>query len=116
MIQTCFYGSISHFKIEWDPKSAMGIVMSSIGYPESYETGKKISGLDAFSDRDNTKVFHSGTRLENNDVLTNGGRVLCVTALGDDLKQSNRNAYSAVQEIGWDGKYYRKDIGFRVIK
>ena len=116
MIQTCFSGSISHFKVEWDQKSAMGVVMSSIGYPESYETGKEIFGLDRLTERKNTKVFHSGTRLENNDVLTNGGRVLCVTALGDDLKQSNRNAYSAVQEIGWDGKYYRKDIGFRVIK
>ena len=116
MIQACFSGSISHFKVEWDQKSAMGVVMSSIGYPESYETGKEIFGLDRLTEKKGTKVFHSGTRLENNDVLTNGGRVLCVTALGDDLKQSNRNAYSAVQEIGWDGKYYRKDIGFRVIK
>ena len=116
MIQTCFSGSISHFKVEWDQKSAMGVVISSIGYPESYETGKEIFGLDRLTERKGTKVFHSGTRLENNDVLTNGGRVLCVTALGDDLKQSNRNAYSAVQEIDWDGKYYRKDIGFRVIK
>ena len=116
MIQACFSGSISHFKVDWDQKSAMGVVMSSIGYPESYETGKEIFGLDRLTERKGTKVFHSGTRLENNDVLTDGGRVLCVTALGDDLKQSNRNAYSAVQEIGWDGKYYRKDIGFRVIK
>ena len=116
MIQTCFSGSISDYKVEWDQRSATGIVMSSSGYPESYETGKIISGLDVFSDKDNTKVFHSGTRLENNGVLTNGGRVLCVTALGDDLKQSKRNAYSAVKEIDWDGKYYRKDIGFRVIK
>ena len=116
MIQTCFSGSISHFKVEWDQKSAMGVVMSSIGYPESYETGKEIFGLDRLTEKKGTKVFHSGTRLENNDVLTNGGRVLCVTALGEDLKQSNRNAYSAVQKIGWDGKYYRKDIGFRVIK
>jgi len=116
MIQACFSGSISHFKVEWDQKSAMGVVVSSIGYPESYETGKEISGLDRLTERKGTKVFHSGTRLENNDVLTNGGRVLCITALGDDLKQSNRNAYSAVKEIGWDGKYYRKDIGFRVIK
>ena len=116
MIQTCFSGNISDYKVEWDQRSAMGIVMSCSGYPESYETGKVISGLDAFSDKDNTKVFHSGTRLENNDILTNGGRVLCVTALGDDLKQSSLNGYSGVQEIDWDGKYYRKDIGFRVIK
>ena len=87
----------------------MGIVMSSSGYPESYETGRKISGLDLFFDKENTKVFHSGTRLEDNNILTNGGRVICVTALGDDLKQSNQNAYSAVEEIDWDGKYFRKD-------
>ena len=116
MIQTCFSGSISDYKVEWDQRSAMGIVMSSSGYPESYETGRKISGLDLFFDKENTKVFHSGTRLEDNNILTNGGRVICVTALGDDLKQSNQNAYSAVEEIDWDGKYFRKDIGFRVIK
>ena len=116
MIQTCFSGSISDYKVEWDQRSAMGIVMSSSGYPESYETGRKISGLDVFFDKENTKVFHSGTRLEDNNVLTNGGRVICVTALGDDLEQSNQNAYSAVEEINWDGKYFRKDIGFRVIK
>jgi len=116
MIQTCFSGCISNYDVEWDQKSAMGIVMSSIGYPESYETGKEISGLNKFSNNDDIKVFHSGSRLENNNILTNGGRVLCVTALGDDLNRSNENAYSAVQLIDWDGKYYRKDIGFRVMK
>ena len=90
--------------------------MSSNGYPESYETGKEIFGLDALDVRDDIKVFHSGTALVSENVLTNGGRVLCVTALGDDLNQSNLNAYSAVKEIDWDGKYYRKDIGFRVMK
>ena len=116
MIQTCFSSNISEYDIEWDKKSAMGVVMSSNGYPESYETGKEISGLDVFSKRDDIKVFHSGTLEENDNILTNGGRVLCVTALGDDLSQSNLNAYSAVKEINWDGKYYRKDIGFRVMK
>ena len=116
MIQTCFNGGISNYDVDWDQKSAMGIVMSSIGYPESYETGKEISGLDKFSDKDDIKVFHSGSRLENNNIVTNGGRVLCVTALGDDLNRSNENAYSAVELIDWDGKYFRKDIGFRVMK
>lgn len=116
MIQTCFSGDISNYEIEWDRKSAMGVVMSSNGYPESYETGKEISGLDALIEKDNTKIFHSGTLIKNNNIFTNGGRVLCVTALGDDLNQSNLNAYSAVKEIDWDGKYYRKDIGFRVMK
>tara|TARA_Y100001970_G_scaffold293982_1_gene445347 strand:- start:48432 stop:49712 length:1281 start_codon:yes stop_codon:yes gene_type:complete len=116
MIQTCFTGNISNYKVEWDERSAMGIVMSSIGYPESYETGEKISGLDAFYNILDTKVFHSGTRLEGNNVLTNGGRVLCVTALGDNLKQSNKKAYSAVKQIDWNGKYFRKDIGYRVME
>ena len=116
MIQTCFSGGISNYDVEWDQKSAMGIVMSSIGYPESYETGKEISGLNNFSNKDDIKVFHSGSRLENNNILTNGGRVLCVTALGDDLNRSNEKAYSAVKLIDWDGKYFRKDIGFRVMK
>ena len=94
----------------------MGIVMSSFGYPESYEIGKEILGLHKFSKKNYIKVFHSGTRSENDNILTNGGRVLCVTALGDSLNESNKNAYSAVSEIDWDGKYYRKDIGFRVME
>ena len=116
MIQTCFSGDVSNYEIEWDKKSAMGVVMSSKGYPESYETGKEISGLDALSEKDDIKVFHSGTLLESNNILTDGGRVLCVTALGEDLSESHKNAYSAVKQINWDGKYYRKDIGFRVMK
>ncbi len=116
MIQTCFSGSIRDYNVEWDHKSAMGVVISSHGYPESYETGKEIIGLDTLSDRKDIKVFHSGTRSENDRILTNGGRVLCVTALGDDLNQSNENAYRVVDQIDWDGKYFRKDIGFRVMK
>ena len=116
MIQACFSGCISDYDVEWDQKSAMGVVMTSIGYPERFETGKIINGINTFSDKKDIKVFHSGTRLESNNILTNGGRVLCVTALGDGLNQSNRNAYSAVNQIDWDGKYYRKDIGFRVMK
>ena len=116
MIQTCFSGNISKYGIEWDNKSAMGVVMSSIGYPESYETGKEIYGLDKLFNKDETKVFHSGTIIENSNILTNGGRVLCITALGDGLCECQENAYSAVKQINWDGKYYRKDIGFRVMK
>tara|TARA_B100001540_G_scaffold268753_1_gene251036 strand:+ start:173 stop:1453 length:1281 start_codon:yes stop_codon:yes gene_type:complete len=116
MIQTCFSGNISDYDIEWDKRSAMGVIMSSKGYPESYETGKTISGLDELTNKNDIKVFHSGTILENENILTNGGRVLCVTALGDDLPDSYENAYSAIRKINWDGNYYRKDIGFRVMK
>ena len=65
--------------------------------------------------KEDIKVFHSGTCSKNDSILSNGGRVLCVTALGDDLNQSNENAYRAVDQIDWDGKYFRKDIGWRVI-
>ena len=116
MIQTCFSGCISDYNVEWDQKTAMGVVMSSNGYPESYETGKEIIGLNRFSNRKDIKVFHSGTRSKDDRILTDGGRVLCVTALGDNINQSNVNVYSAVDQIDWDGKYYRKDIGFRVMK
>tara|TARA_Y100001970_G_scaffold61075_1_gene77894 strand:+ start:1211 stop:2491 length:1281 start_codon:yes stop_codon:yes gene_type:complete len=116
MIQMCFSGDISNYEIQWDKKSALGVVMSSKGYPESYATGKEISGLDALSEKDDIKVFHSGTILESGNVLTNGGRVLCVAGLGNGLSESYENAYTAVEQIHWDGKYYRKDIGFRVMK
>ena len=94
----------------------MGVVMSSNGYPESYETGKEILGLDELTGKNDIKVFHSGTCIQNHNILTNGGRVLCVTALGDGLSESYENVYSAVKKIDWDGKYYRRDIGFRVMK
>jgi len=89
--------------------------MSSRGYPESYERGFQITGLDNLNNND-IKVFHSGTRNQDNKTLTNGGRVLCVTALGEDIKKSKELAYSAVSRIKWTGSYFRKDIGFRVIK
>ena len=90
--------------------------MSSKGYPEQYETGHEISGLSEFNNAKNLKVFHSGTALDNGKILTNGGRVLCVTALGADIKTSKALADSAVSNIDWEGCYCRKDIGFRVIK
>ena len=93
---------------------ALGVIMSSQGYPESYETGMEIKGLNNVSN--NIKVFHSGTRNENNKTLTNGGRVLCVTALGEDIEQTRDIAYSATSEINWKGCYFRKDIGFRIMK
>ena len=116
MIQASFSGNIGNYEIEWDKRSAMGVVISSNGYPESYETGKEISGLDELTGKNGIKVFHSGTYIEDQNIFTNGGRVLCVTAVGDDLSKSYENAYSAVEKINWDGKYYRKDIGFRVMK
>ena len=114
LISNCFTEGIDKFPIEWNPNMALGVIMSSKGYPESYETGMKIKGLKDLNN--NIKVFHSGTKNENNKILTNGGRVLCVTALGKDIKQSRDLAYSATSKINWNGCYFRKDIGFRIMK
>jgi len=114
LIDTCFKGGIDEYPISWDSNTALGVIMSSQGYPESYETGMEIKGLNSINN--NIKVFHSGTKNENDKMLTNGGRVLCVTALGKDIKQSRDLAYSATSKIHWKGSYFRKDIGFRIMK
>jgi len=114
LIDSCFRGGIDKFPIKWNSDMALGVIMASKGYPESYGTGMEIKGLNDFGN--NIKVFHSGTTTKNNKTLTNGGRVLCVTALGKDIKESRDIAYSAISEINWKGCYFRKDIGFRIMK
>ena len=116
LIDMSFKGGIDKFPIKWNPSAALGVVISSKGYPEQYSTGHKISGLSDFNNEKNLKVFHSGTTLDNGRILTSGGRVLCVTALGSDMQTSKALAYSAVSKINWEGCYCRKDIGFRVIE
>jgi len=117
LIQSCFDGTIESFPIEWDQRSALGIIMASSGYPEKYETGLEINGLDTI-DRvhPDVKVFHSGTAIHNGNIVTNGGRVLCVTALGRDAKKAQKIAYDAVKKVTWAGVYYRSDIGDKAIK
>jgi len=95
--------------ISWKNQSAVCVVLASKGYPEAYPKNEEITGLD-FSSED-TFVFHAGTKTENGKVLTNGGRVLGVTALGNSLQQAISNAYSAVDRVNWSNKYYRHDIG-----
>jgi len=116
LIDTSFKGNVDEYPIKWDQNAAIGVIMSSKGYPEAYETGEEIIGLEYFSETKNIKIFHSGTKLDNGKILTNGGRVICVTALGPSIKESKKLAYSAVSKINWSGSYFRKDIGFRVIK
>ena len=93
----------------WKKQSAVCVVLSSEGYPESYPKGEEISGLDSVNE--NSFVFHAGTKNQNGKILTNGGRVLGVTALGDTLKDAIANAYAATDKISWPHKYCRKDIG-----
>ncbi len=95
--------------ISWKNQSAVCVVLASKGYPEAYPKNEEITGLDFSSDE--TFVFHAGTKKENDKVLTNGGRVLGVTALGDSLQQAISNAYSAVDKVNWPNKYSRLDIG-----
>ena len=98
-------------QIDWDDRFALGVVMASKGYPEKYETGFPISGLNG--ENETTKVFHCGTKIEGEKILSNGGRVLCVTGLGGNLDTAFENAYETTSKISWDGAFYRKDIGKR---
>jgi phosphoribosylamine--glycine ligase len=107
-------GELHSQTASWSSKPALGVVMASKGYPDSYARGHVVSGLENIN-TDHVKVFHAGTQAANGDTLTAGGRVLCVTALGDDIQQAQNRAYSAVKAIHWDGSWHRDDIGYRAI-
>ncbi len=96
--------------LEWDPRPAVCVVMASEGYPGEYEKGKVIRGLADADALEDVKVFHAGTKLIDGEVLTDGGRVLGITALGDDISHAKLRAYQAVKKIRWDGAWCRKDI------
>lgn len=100
--------------LEWDDRPAVCVVMASEGYPGSYEKGRPITGLDAAAELDHVKVFHAGTRLQGSQVVNHGGRVLGVTAMGDDIFDAKRRAYEAVKRIHWDGGWTRSDISDKV--
>ena len=102
------------YNISWTNKHACGVVIASEGYPESYESNKKVT-LPVKSDQD-MKLFHAGTKLINDNVITSGGRVFCATALGDDLKSAQSKAYNLVDSVTFDGAFHRRDIGFKGIK
>ena len=104
-------GTLGKTELKWKPEAAVCVVMASGGYPGSYPKGKFISGLAAAANAlPNTKVFHAGTALKDGQIVTNGGRVLGVTALGKDLKAAQAAAYAAVEKIHFDGAHFRRDI------
>ena len=109
------HGELDKVELEWLPGVAVCVVMASGGYPGSYETGFPIEGLDAFRGRDDVVVFHAGTTLERGRVVTNGGRVLGVTALGDDVADARAKAYEAVEQISFEGAHYRTDIAAKAL-
>ncbi|MEM7400497.1 MAG: phosphoribosylamine--glycine ligase [Pseudomonadota bacterium] len=100
--------------IQWDARAAVGIVLAAGGYPESYTKGDIIHGLPKYESA-NEKVFHAGTELENENVVTNGGRVLCATALGETIAAAQQDAYALTKQITWSNMFYRNDIGHRAI-
>lgn len=105
-------GKLDTVTAEWDSRAAVGVVMAAGGYPESYPKGDVIHGLDSVT---GAKVFHAGTAEKDGQIVTNGGRVLCVVALGDTVTEAQAKAYAGVKQISWDKAYYRTDIGHRAI-
>jgi phosphoribosylamine--glycine ligase len=103
-------GSLEDIEVDWDERTSLGVVMAASGYPGSYKMGDIISFPEGSSA---SKIFHAGTKLESNKILSNGGRVLCATSLGNDLKDAQEKAYEIVNEVKWSGSYFRTDIGFK---
>ena len=107
-------GDLGERDAVWDTRASLGVVLAAGGYPGRYAKGKVISGLED-ADSNTQKVFHAGTAIDGNDVVTNGGRVLCVVGLGDTVAQAAQDAYAAVDKIRWEDMYFRRDIGHRAI-
>ena len=105
-------GKLDNVEAQWDSRPALGVVMAAGGYPEAYHKGDEIIGIEQVS---NAKVFQAGTRLEDGKTVTNGGRVLCVTALGNTIGEAQQRAYEGVKAIKWSNAYYRTDIGYRAV-
>ena len=109
-------GDTVETKVEWDPRPSVCVVLCSGGYPGKYDTGKLITGLDEAAKLPNVKVFHAGTKLDGSRIVTDGGRVLGVTALGDSLADAKKNAYEAVAKIKFAGMHFRTDIADKALK
>jgi phosphoribosylamine--glycine ligase len=119
LLEATVEGTLDEFvesKLEWDPRPAVCVVLASGGYPGNYAKGKMITGLAEAAKLPDVKVFHAGTKLENGLVVTDGGRVLGVTALGDTLAAAKRRAYEAVERINFQGMFYRRDIGDKALR
>jgi phosphoribosylamine--glycine ligase len=111
LIEATIAGRLDAVTAEWDARAAVCIVMASSGYPNHYETGRRIVGLEQAEQMEGVTVFHAGTCQHENRIITSGGRVLGVTAIGDTLSAAKRRAYDAVEKIEFDGSYFRRDIG-----
>jgi phosphoribosylamine--glycine ligase len=107
-------GSLDQVELEWDRRTALGVVMAAHGYPLEPRKGDAISGIP--KETEDAMVFHAGTVQRDGGALTSGGRVLCVTALADSVKAAQQRAYEVAEQIRFDGAQYRRDIGFRALR
>ena len=106
---------LDQIQVKWDDRAALGVVMAAGGYPVGYQKGDVITGLTE-TEAEGTKIFHAGTALKEDQVVTSGGRVLCATALGKTESEAQAKAYDLVRKVHWNGVYYRKDIGYRAVE
>ena len=112
----CIEGRLDTVSLDIEKRSALGVVLTAAGYPGSYPKGMPISGIAEAEALENVQVFQAGTRAENGQILANGGRVLCVTALGDDLREAQQRAYEGMNRLSMDNSQYRRDIGLKGLK
>jgi len=115
LIELALAGKLSTADPVWTSKSALGVVLAADGYPGDYAKNIVINGTSLYLDANEAVMFHAGTKIQDDQVVTNGGRVLCATALGDDLSQAAQNAYQLIADVNFTGMFYRKDIGFRAL-
>lgn len=116
VLEACCNGNLSEQKLEWDKRAAVCVVMASGGYPGDYEKGKTIHGLGDVSRMKDVYVFQAGTAMDQNRLVTNGGRVLGVTGLGEGIPKAIERTYQAVKKISWEGVHYRSDIGQKALR
>ena len=109
-------GKLADVQLEWDPRPAVCVVAASKGYPGKYKTGVPITGVEQADALPDVKVYHAGTRLDGETLVTDGGRVLGVTALGDTIADAQRKAYAAMELIRFEGMHYRRDIGHQAMR
>ena len=113
LVEAAIDGGLARMRPEWDERAALGVVMAAAGYPGSYDKGHSIAGLD--DDLPDTKVFHAGTAIDRDHVVTSGGRVLCVCGLGENVSEAQRRALERVGTVSWDGAWHRRDIGYLAV-
>lgn len=116
IMMSCIKGTLDTIELRYTPRTALGIVLTAQGYPEKYPKGMEISNIADADAQTDVKVFHSGTIMDQGRVLANGGRILCITALGNDIEEAQRKAYAALSRIRMEKGYFRTDIGLKGIR